>query len=160
VLTLLYDGECSVCRFEVDNLSRLDKAGQLRFKDVTQADFDPALLGKSREELLARIHGVLPTGELLEGMAVFRLAYQTVGYGAWLAPTAWPGFKWLADRAYGSFARNRGDISRCLGPMLEGFMAWRAAKRSAACHDGACDLALGKAMNTATKTGTAKAAQH
>ena len=56
---------------------------------------------------MARIHGVLADGTVIEGMEVFRRAYGAVGLGWLLAPTAWPGLRALADAGYRWFARNR-----------------------------------------------------
>ena len=39
--------------------------------------------------------------------SVFRQAYALVGLGWLLAPSGWPGLGWLADAAYGLWARWR-----------------------------------------------------
>ena len=105
--TLLYDGECPLCAREVRMLQRLDRRGRLRFEDIAAPDFDPARYGATRESLMARIHGVLPDGTVVEGLEVFRRAYAAVGLGWLLAPTRWPGLRRVADAAYRWFARNR-----------------------------------------------------
>jgi len=56
---------------------------------------------------MARIHGVLSDGSVVEGMEVFRRAYAAVDLGWLLAPTRWPIIRPLADAAYRWFARNR-----------------------------------------------------
>ena len=61
------------------------------------------------------IHGVFPDGRLIQRLAVFREAYRAVGLGWVLAPTAWPGLRWLADRGYEWFARNRMTIGKWFG---------------------------------------------
>lgn len=61
------------------------------------------------------IHGVFPDGRIVKKMAVFREAYRAIGLGWVLAPTAWPGLRWLVDRGYEWFARNRIAIGRILG---------------------------------------------
>jgi predicted DCC family thiol-disulfide oxidoreductase YuxK len=69
--------------------------------------FDAARYGATHAELMARIHGVLPDGTLVEGVEVFRRAYAAVGLGWLMAPTRWPLVRPLADAAYRWFARNR-----------------------------------------------------
>jgi predicted DCC family thiol-disulfide oxidoreductase YuxK len=120
-LELLYDGECPLCSREVAMLRRLDRGrGRLRLTDIATPGFDPARYGRTQEELMARIHGSLPDGRLVEGMEVFRRAYAAVGLGWLLAPTRWPGLRRLADFAYRWFARNR--------------LRWTGRARSCACE--------------------------
>jgi predicted DCC family thiol-disulfide oxidoreductase YuxK len=59
------------------------------------------------EELMDRIHGRLPTGQLIEGVEVFRQLYSAIGLGWIVALTRLPGLRWLLDVAYRFFARNR-----------------------------------------------------
>jgi len=73
---------------------------------------------------MARIHGVLPDGSIVEGVEVFRRAYAAVGLGWLVAPTRWPGLRWLAEWSYQVFARNR--------------LRWTG--RSSACVDGRCEI--------------------
>ena len=112
---LLYDGECPLCRREARFLGNRNRNGWLVFEDIATADFDPAAYHKTREELMGVIHGVFPDGRIAKKMAVFREAYHAIGLGWVLAPTAWPGLRWLADRGYEWFARNRIAIGRILG---------------------------------------------
>jgi predicted DCC family thiol-disulfide oxidoreductase YuxK len=106
--TILYDGDCPLCRREIDMMTRLDAGrGRLGRVDIAAAGFDPSRYGRTREELMARIHGVAADGTLVEGMEVFRQAYAAVGRGWLLAWTRLPGLRPLADAAYRWFARNR-----------------------------------------------------
>jgi predicted DCC family thiol-disulfide oxidoreductase YuxK len=107
-ITLLYDGDCPLCSREISALRRLDRGrGRIDFGDIAAPGFDPQPYGRDLEALMARIHGVLPDGSVLEGMEVFRRAYGAVGLGWILAPTRWPVVRPLADAAYRWFARNR-----------------------------------------------------
>jgi predicted DCC family thiol-disulfide oxidoreductase YuxK len=106
--TLLYDGECPLCAREVAMLRRRDRGrGALALVDIAAKGFDPAPYGRDRASLMARIHGVLPDGTVIEGMEVFRRAYAAVGLGWLLAPSRWPLVGRAFDAAYGWFARNR-----------------------------------------------------
>ena len=107
-ITVLFDGECPLCAREVSLLRRLDRGrGRIGFEDIAAPDFAAGRYGRDHAELMARIHGVLPDGRLVEGVEVFRRAYAAVGLGLALAWTGWPGLRPLADAGYRWFARNR-----------------------------------------------------
>jgi len=107
-ITFLHDGDCPLCAREVAMLRRLDRGrGRLAFDDIAATGFDAGRYGSTHEQLMARIHGVLPDGTLVEGVEVFRRAYAAVGLGWLVAPTRWPVVRPLADAAYRWFARNR-----------------------------------------------------
>jgi predicted DCC family thiol-disulfide oxidoreductase YuxK len=106
-LKLLYDGACPFCRREVDWLKRRNRNLLLTFEDIADPQFDPAKYGLTREEVNAELHGILPDGKVVRGMTAVRAAYQGIGLGWLLAPTALPGIRQVADRFYAAFARNR-----------------------------------------------------
>ena len=107
-IRVLYDGQCPLCSREIRFLERRDRGQErIQFEDIADPEFDPGQYGVEAGELMAQIHGVLPGGELIEGMEVFRRAYSAVGIGWLMAPTRLPGLRNLADRAYRVFARNR-----------------------------------------------------
>ena len=122
---LLFDGECPFCQREVRWLQRRNRHGRLAFEDITAPDFDPARYGTTREELMGVIHGVFPDGRVVRKLEVFRQAYRAVGLGWLIAPTGWPVLRWVFDRLYVRFARNRILIGRLFG-------------RS--CESGTCDV--------------------
>jgi len=141
-LTLLYDGACPVCRLEMDRLAQRDTLKRLVFVDIAAPDFELARYagdsGVTLEDLNLLIHAVLPGGRLVAGVEVFRRAYGALGLGLLFAPTALPVLKPLFDRGYAAFARNRYAVSAMLSPLLVRMAAARAARRSAACAEGAC----------------------
>jgi predicted DCC family thiol-disulfide oxidoreductase YuxK len=105
---VLYDGDCPLCSREVRFLERVDRGrGRIQFEDIAAASFDAGQYGLEAHEVMARIHGVLPNGVVIEGVEVFRQAYAAVGLGWLMAPTRWPVLRSLADAAYRAFARNR-----------------------------------------------------
>jgi predicted DCC family thiol-disulfide oxidoreductase YuxK len=107
-IRVLYDGDCPLCSREIRFLERRDRGrGRLQFQDIADPAFDPGAYGVESRDLMARIHGVLRDGTLVEGVEVFRQAYTAVGLGWLVAPTRWPGLRRLADLAYRIFARNR-----------------------------------------------------
>jgi predicted DCC family thiol-disulfide oxidoreductase YuxK len=125
-LKLLYDGECPLCTREVALLRRRDERGRIEFEDIAAPGFDATRYGLDQRSVMARIHGVLPDGTLIEGMEVFRRAYTAVGLGWLLAPSRWPGIGRLFDAAYRVFARNR--------------LRW-TGRAHAACEAGHCEVA-------------------
>jgi predicted DCC family thiol-disulfide oxidoreductase YuxK len=112
---LLYDGGCPLCRREARFLQRRNRHGRLAFEDITAPGFDPAVYHTTREELMGVIHGVFPDGRMVKKVEVFREAYRAIGLGWLLAPTGWPGLRWLTDRGYEWFARNRLPIGKWFG---------------------------------------------
>lgn len=116
---LLYDGECPLCCREVRFLQKRNRNGWLAFEDIAAPGFDPTVYHTTREELMGFIHGVFPDGRIVKKVEVFREAYRAIGLGWLLAPTSWPGLRWLADCGYGWFARNRLSIGKILGRKCE-----------------------------------------
>jgi len=112
---LLYDGQCPLCRREVQWLQRRNRDGRLAFEDISAPDFDPSRYGVTAEEVMGVMHGVFPDGRIVRRVEVFRQAYRAVGLGWLLAPTGWPGLRWISDWGYRVFARHRISIGRLLG---------------------------------------------
>jgi len=107
-IEVFFDGACPLCRREIATLRRLDGGrGRIRFTDIAVPGFDPGPLGRTREELMARIHGRLPDGSLVTGVEVFRRLYAAVGFGPLVAATRLPGISHALDAAYALFAKNR-----------------------------------------------------
>jgi predicted DCC family thiol-disulfide oxidoreductase YuxK len=149
-LTLLYDGDCAVCRLEMEHLMTRNQAGLLRFVNIDAEEFKTsdyaralAAKGASAEAMHALIHAERPDGSFIIGIEALRLAYQATGLNWVLAATAWPVFKPVSVWFYAWFARNRFWISRSCAPFINWLARRRARatlKRQAACRDGRCDL--------------------
>ena len=106
-IEVFYDGACPLCRREVALLRRLDRRNLIVTTDIASAGFQPAAVGKTYEQLMARIHGRLPDGTLVEGVEVFRRLYAAIGL-PWLAALSrLPLMARTLDFAYAAFARNR-----------------------------------------------------
>jgi len=119
-LTLLYDGNCPICAFEMRRLAKLDRARRLAYRDIATPGFDAGRYGTTFEAMMGRMHALTADGRMLVGMDAIRAAYSAVGFGWVLAPTRLPWLRALADRAYLWFAGNRYAISRWLGMRCEG----------------------------------------
>ena len=116
--TVFYDGECPLCRREINHYRRLQGADSLDWIDVTRDDAALAEFGLLRQSAMARFHVIDDSGH-----------WHT---GAWGFVELWrhlPAYRWVAtlltslhlvpalDWAYGRFAR------------------WRLQKR---CSDNSC----------------------
>ena len=117
---LLYDGQCPFCRREVEWLKRRDKRGRLVVEDISSPNFHAEAYGLSQTEVVAVMHGVLPDGRIVRRIEAIREAYRAVGLGWMVAALSWPIIGWLADRAYGVFARNRLTLGRLVGRTCDG----------------------------------------
>jgi predicted DCC family thiol-disulfide oxidoreductase YuxK len=107
-LRVLFDAECPLCAREGDLLLRLDKGrGQIELEDISAPDFDPSIYGLTHADVEAKLHAALPDGRVIVGVEVLTRAYAAVGLGWMVAPADWPGIRWILDRAYLWFAKNR-----------------------------------------------------
>jgi predicted DCC family thiol-disulfide oxidoreductase YuxK len=142
-LTLFYDASCAVCSLEMDHLRSRNHDGKLAFVDITAPGFDPAPFGATLAAMDAQIHGRCADGQMIIGVQALRLAYEAVGLGWVLRPTAWPPLRALSDVGYRLFARHRRRISRAAAPVIDAIRTQRArrmSKRMRECASGACEM--------------------
>lgn len=106
---VFFDGQCPLCRREIDWLRRMDSQQRIAFTDISEPTFSPSAQGLSlsREALMGRIHGRLRDGTIVEGVEVFRRLYGAVGWQRAVAVSRWPGVRQALDVAYDVFAKNR-----------------------------------------------------
>lgn len=120
---VFYDGECPLCRREIDMLRRKDRRRRIRFTDIASADFDGDAVGRDYDTLMAQIHGRLPDGQWIVGVEVFRRLYSAVGFGWLVRITRVPGISHLLSLGYRWFAKRR--------------LSWTGRDRDS-CGDGRC----------------------
>jgi predicted DCC family thiol-disulfide oxidoreductase YuxK len=108
-IKLLYDGACPLCVREVNFLKSKDvDRGLINFVDIAADDYDPAdNAGIDFETAMGRIHAVLPNGEIVQNVEVFRQTYDILGIGWIYAITKIHIFGRLADLLYGVWADYR-----------------------------------------------------
>jgi predicted DCC family thiol-disulfide oxidoreductase YuxK len=104
---VFYDGDCPLCMREIRMLMRKTPAGRVRFTNIAAPDFDAAALGLTYEDLMAKIHGRMPSGQIIVGPDVFRELYTAIGWKRLVAISRWPGISHLVALAYRAFAANR-----------------------------------------------------
>ena len=108
-IKLLYDGACPLCVREVNFLQRKDSdRGLINLVDIAADDYAPKdNAGIDFETAMGRIHAILPNGEIIQGVEVFRQTYDILGIGWIYAITKLPVFGWLAETLYDLWADYR-----------------------------------------------------
>jgi predicted DCC family thiol-disulfide oxidoreductase YuxK len=104
---VFFDGNCPLCRREIDFLRRRDKRTRLTFTDIAAAEFDASRYGLTMNDFMAQIRGRQRDGRWVQGVEVFRQLYAAVGFRWAVRISRLPGLSWLLDVAYGWFAKNR-----------------------------------------------------
>jgi len=153
-LTVLFDGACSVCLWEVDMLKRRQADignSSILFVDLAADDYD-AQAWQGIDTVSAAgiegrgIHGILQTGEVVFGIPVFRRIYDDLGWGWVFAAYGVPGLRELMEAGYYAFAVNRlkvtgrGDDDAKLRRIL--------AQRASGADCGPCEAATPQTART------------
>jgi len=114
--TLIYDGECDLCRDAVELLRRWDREHVLRFVPF-QDGAAVARFGLALPALAAAMHLVLPDGRVLAGADAAPELLRLLPRKRWLA---WwfrvPGAMPLARRVYAWIAARRRCLVRAVPP--------------------------------------------
>jgi 3-demethoxyubiquinol 3-hydroxylase len=120
-LTVLYDGECPLCRREiahVQGLAERQAGSALCFVDISRDDA-AAMPAAERAALMARFHVQCADGSRLSGAAAFVAMWGRLPGWRWLARLAGlPGMLSLLEGAYRVFL--------VLRPALQAVAAGRA----------------------------------
>lgn len=106
--TVYYDGACPLCRSEMGVLMRDNRAGLLRFVDISLPGFDAAALGVTQTALMKRLHVQAADGGWLIGVPALQAVYAATGHrriaGALSLPVVArlcvPAYDWLAAHRY------------------------------------------------------------
>jgi predicted DCC family thiol-disulfide oxidoreductase YuxK len=145
-IKLLFDGDCPLCVREVNFLKHKDGDCHLiKFVDIAVEDYDPADNANiDFETAMGRIHAVLPNGEIVRDVEVFRQIYDILGIGWIYAVTKLPLVGSLADILYGVWADYRLLLTGRAN--LKTIVAQRRQLRQdkGLCDDG-CAIAKGRA---------------
>ena len=113
---VLYDGDCSMCTFQMRVLTWLDWFNVLQLVPIANplaAQVAPQI---DREALLEAIHCVTPDGRITRGARAIRFVGLRLPLLVPLALLLWiPGVIWLAEHIYKWVARHRHVLSRLFG---------------------------------------------
>jgi len=98
---------------EVNMLKRRDAGkGNIAFVDISSPDYSPPdNQNISYEKAMERIHAVLPDGQVITDVEVFRRAYDEVGLGWIYALTRIPAVERAANVLYDIWAKYRLPIT-------------------------------------------------
>lgn len=110
-ITVLYDGNCPLCRREIAHLQGLaarQEQSSLCFVDISKSGRMAPEHEVKRDELLARFHVQRADGSLLHGAAAFVEMWRCLPGWRWLAWLAQlPGMLTVMEWAYRAFLRVR-----------------------------------------------------
>jgi len=124
---VFFDGQCPLCRREMDMIRRKDKQNRLVLIDIADENFESREV--SLTQMMKEIHGRRSDGSYVKGVEVFREIYERIGFGFFVKPTRLPVVRQLLDWAYQIFAKIRYSSAKR-----------RMKKNGATCESGACNL--------------------
>ena len=114
--TVLYDGECPMCVFQMKALSWLDWRGALALVPLTDPRAQQLAPQLTREDLLEAIHCVTPEGCVYRGARAIRFVGMRLPLLVPVAIFLWlPGVILLAEIIYRWVSRHRLLFSRLFG---------------------------------------------
>ena len=113
---VLYDGDCSLCAFQMRVLTWLDwfnTVSLLPIANPRAAEIAPSI---TREQLLEAIHCVAKDGRIYRGARCLRYIGMRMPMAVPLALVLWiPGVIWVAEKIYNWVSRHRYLLSRLFG---------------------------------------------
>ena len=114
--TVLYDGECPMCIFQMKVLSWLDWCGVLALVPLSDQRAQELAPRLTREDLLEAIHCVTPEGRIHRGARAIRFVGMRLPLLVPVALLLWiPGVILLAEIIYRWVSRHRQLFSRLFG---------------------------------------------
>jgi predicted DCC family thiol-disulfide oxidoreductase YuxK len=120
-LTVLFDGNCALCRASAARVRRFDRRGRIALADLHDPSLSERFPQVDREEAMKWMVALDAQGRIYSGADAWaRIGLFLPGWNllAWILLV--PGVHWLAVKAYAWIARNRYRANR------------------AACADGSC----------------------
>jgi predicted DCC family thiol-disulfide oxidoreductase YuxK len=107
-LTVLYDGNCGLCRASVARLRKIDRGSRIKIMDLHEPSAAARFPQVNREEAMRLMQAVDPNGKVYSGVDAWaRIGLTLPGWKllAWLLLV--PGIHFIAGRIYSWIARNR-----------------------------------------------------
>jgi predicted DCC family thiol-disulfide oxidoreductase YuxK len=107
-LTVLYDGDCGLCRASVARVRRIDPGGRIELLDLHEPSLAARFPQMNREEAMRLMQAVDSRGKVYSGVDAWaRIGLTLPGWKllAWLLLV--PGIHFVAGQIYSWIARNR-----------------------------------------------------
>ena len=106
-MTVYFDGECPICRREIDLMKMFNRKDHLQFIDFSTSLYRSADHGLNQCDLGRVIHARWSDGTLITGVEVFREMWEAIGLGFLARFSRLSGINKLLVKAYAWFAKNR-----------------------------------------------------
>ena len=108
MLSVLYDGKCSICRKEIEYYQKIAPSERFQWLDITTNTEVLANYHLKMSEVLFELHTVDSSGQMYKGVDSFILIWQELKYWRLLAKFAsLPLIKPMLKRLYIVFAERR-----------------------------------------------------
>jgi predicted DCC family thiol-disulfide oxidoreductase YuxK len=106
--TVLFDGECPICRGAVERLRRWDREGRLRYLPAAAPEVEASFPWIPAEALQESLHLVGPDRQTWEGAGAVEELVRVLPGWRWATRIFHlPGARWIARRGYRWIAANR-----------------------------------------------------
>ena len=106
-LTVYFDGECPVCRREINLMKFLHRSQRLGFIDFSNSLYRPTDHRLNRCDLREVIHARWSDGTIITGVEVFSEMWEAIGFGFLARLSRRPLINALLVKGYAWFAKNR-----------------------------------------------------
>ncbi len=106
-LSVYFDGDCPLCRREIDLVKRFNRRQRLAFIDFSTNTYCSGEHGLNQCDLSRVIHARWSDGRVITGVEVFREMWKAIGLGGLATISRWPIVNGVLIKAYDWFARNR-----------------------------------------------------
>ena len=82
---IFYDGNCPLCRKEINHYRRIDDKQKIEWLDLTQNTDRLQAYNIDYKTAMERLHGIDPSGEKVTGVAAFLLIWDKLTYYHYLS---------------------------------------------------------------------------
>ncbi len=108
-VTCFHDGECPICTIEINAMKKLDKAGNVKWVDITQDKVALATAGLSYQQAMKRLYVIDENQQLQSGVLGFVQLWKQLPYYRRIVPIieSIPLLLSVMEFCYGIFARYR-----------------------------------------------------
>ncbi len=85
-VTCFHDGECPICTIEINAMKKLDKAGNVKWVDITQDKTALATAGLTYQQAMARMYVIDEHQQLQSGVMGFLQVWKQLPYYRRIVP--------------------------------------------------------------------------